>query len=109
MTSAFDRVANVTASTKRPPAVSSGKRGAPVAHLASLKCTPLDPVDAEIRQRVTVESPHELLQTFVDRAADILPGDLLVVMGKEYPIRSVADWGWGSSSYRHLVVEDLKT
>ena len=76
----FRLMANVTASTKRPPAISSGKRGAPVVHLSGLKCTPLDPVSSDIQQRVALNTPMELLQTFL------------------------AD----SSGFVHIVVEDLK-
>lgn len=105
---AFGKLATVTAQTKRAPAISGGKRGEMEFHLANFKCTPLDVVDAELRQRLTLDTPHELLQTFVDGNLDIREGDLLVVGGKEYPIRAVADWTWRGSVYRHLVVEDLK-
>jgi hypothetical protein len=63
---AMRRFTTVTASTKRSPAISGGKRGNPVAKLLGLKCTPLDPVDPEIRQRLALNTPHELLETFVD-------------------------------------------
>jgi len=106
----FARLASVTASTKRPPTISSGKRGAPATNVASLKCTPLDPVDAELRQRLALDTPHELLQTFVDNGVDIVEGDLLVVGSTEYPIRSVGDWYWSplSADYVRLILEDLK-
>ena len=107
-TPAFDNMASVTASTKRPPAVSSGKRGAPVENVASLSCTPLDPVDPELRQRLGLDTPHELLQTFVDDGVDIVEGDILVVSSTEYPIKAVGSWTWQSTSYVHLVLEDLK-
>ena len=74
------RLATETASTKRPPAVVAGKRGAPVTLLASIQCTPLDPADPEIRQRLALETPHELLQTFVN----------------------------GGDVFYHLIVEELK-
>jgi len=106
----FARLASVTASTKRPPAISSGKRGAPAENVASLKCTPLDVVDQELRQRLALDTPHELLQCFVDNGVDIVEGDLLVVGSTEYPVRAVGDWYWGplSANYRHLILEDLK-
>jgi len=56
----------VTASTKRQPAISSGKRGTPVTKLTGVKCTPLDPVDPELRNRLELDTPHELLQTIAD-------------------------------------------
>jgi hypothetical protein len=106
----FDLMASVTASTKRPPAFSGGKRGAAATNISSMKCTPLDPVDSEIRERLGLMGPMELLQTFCDDGLDIIEGDILVVSGTEYPIRSVADWYWSAdaANYLHLVVEELK-
>jgi hypothetical protein len=62
----FPILATVTASTKRPPAMSGGKRGAPVAQIASMKCTPLDTVNAEVAKRAGLDTPMNLLQTFCD-------------------------------------------
>lgn len=106
----FRRFATVTASTKRAPAISGGKRGTPVTEIASLRCTPLDPVDAELRQRLSLETPHELMQTFVDGALDVVEGDILTVGGVDYPIRAVENWTWRhqGSDFRRLILEDLK-
>ena len=101
------RFLTVTASTKRAPAISSGKRGTPTTNVSSLKCTPLDPVEPEVRQRLALNTPHELMETFT-LETDIREGDLLVVSSTEYPIRTCAEWVWGSETFRHLVVEDLK-
>lgn len=76
----FKRMANVKASTKRPPAVVAGKRGAAITKLTGLKCTPLDPVSPEIQKRVALDTPMELLQTFIT----------------------------DNQGFVHLVVEDLK-
>lgn len=104
-------MATVAASTKRPPAKSSGKRGDPPTNLSALSCTPLDPVDAELRARIGLRGAMELLQTFVEGGLDIQEGDILVVGSTEYPIRSVGEWNWPAdgTDYLHLVVEDLKT
>ena len=67
-------------STKRPPSLSSGKRGVPAEKLTGLTCTPLDPVMPEVRQRLALNTPHELLETFVSNG----------------------------SEYLHLILEDLK-
>lgn len=104
----FGAAATITASTKRSPSASAGKRGAPTTFIASLSCTPLDPVDPETRQRLAINTPHELLQTFVDAGLDILEGDILVVDGVDYPIRSAAQWAWRNSEFVHLVIEHLK-
>lgn len=104
----FVRVATITAETKRSPVVASGKRGAPATYLAEIEVTPLDPLDPETRQRLALETPHELLQTFVDGGVDVVEGDLLVVDGREYPVRYAAKWLWRGSSFVHLALEDLK-
>jgi len=62
----MSRLLSVTASTKRSPAVSGGKRGAPATHLTRVRCMPLDPVDADLAQRMGLNTPHELLQTVAD-------------------------------------------
>lgn len=109
-TASFARMATVTASTKRSPAVSGGKRGAPATNIASLSCTPLDPVDPDLRQRLALETPHELLQTFVAGGLDIREGDVLVVGSQEYPIKACGDWWYRpeEADYVRLIVEDLK-
>ena len=72
----------------------------------------MDPVDsalnADLRQRLALNTPHELLQSFVEADLDIERGDMLVVGSAEYPIRSCQEWAWRGTVYRHLVVEDLK-
>lgn len=63
----FSRFASVTASTKRAPAASAGGLvTAAAASIASLKCTPLEPVDSETRQRLLLNTPMTISQTFVD-------------------------------------------
>lgn len=52
-------MASVTAGTERT------KKGEPSPLLSGLKCTPLDPVDPDLRRRMALETPHELLQTFL--------------------------------------------
>ena len=109
MSFAFDRMANVVASTKRSPALSLGKRGSPTVYLASLSVTPIDPLDPNLRNRLALESPHELLQSFVGGNPDIKEGDVLVVGSSEYPIKAVADWAWeGDDVFLVLVLEGLK-
>ena len=108
--STFGLLASVTASTKRAPTISSGKRGAAAENLASLKCTNLFPVDPEIRQRMILKTPNELLEAWVEGGLDILEGDILVVGSTEYPIRAVAEWYWpeDDANYLHLILEELK-
>lgn len=64
---AFRRMARVTATTKRSPTLSgTGTRGAMTTLLTGLHCTPLDPVDPELRSRLKLNTPHELLETYLD-------------------------------------------
>lgn len=104
----FTKLATVSASTRRPPAVSGGKRGVPATHVVSLMCTPLDPASSELVPQRLLETPMELLQTFVDNSVDIIEGDVLVVGTTEYPIRYVGDWAWRNTTYRYLLIEKLK-
>ena len=110
MSSSFDRLATVTATTKRASAPVQGKTSAPVVYLAKVKCLPLDPVNAELRKRLGLDTPHELLQTRVDGGLDIREGDTLTVAGVDYPIRACEDWTWPPTvkAFRRLVVEELK-
>lgn len=108
---AFALFATVTASTKRRPDAASGLIGAAAEKIASLKCLPLDPVDAELRQRIPrLAGKEELLETFVQAGLDIIEGDILVVSSTEYPIRAVEDWYWPGDKldYLRLVVEQTK-
>jgi hypothetical protein len=101
------RFLTVTASTKRAPVIAGGKRGVAVTQVVALQCTPLDPVDPNLKQRLALNTPHELLECFTE-ATGILEGDFLVVGTESYPIRSCAEWTWRATVYRHLVIEDLK-
>lgn len=60
------RFLRVTASTKRQPALGSGVYGEMTTKLTDVKCMDLDPVDAELRGRLLLDTPHELLQTVAD-------------------------------------------
>lgn len=112
MSSSFARKCTVTAATKRSPSLTAGKRGEPVPHLASLRCTPLDPTDQQARddvyrRRPQLQSSASLLETFTAET-DFREGDLLIVNGQEYPIRIVNVWEWRGATFRHLIVEELQ-
>ncbi len=107
---AFAKEATIACSTKRSAVNSNtSKAPTPAPYLANLKCTPLDPVFDDIRERAMVETPYVMLQTFIEGDRDILPGDALVVGGKDYPIKSCVKWDWRGSRYLHLQLEDLKS
>ena len=105
----FSKMATVTASTKRPPTISGGKRGSADTNISSLSCLPLDPLDPDIANLFGIETPHELLQTFVDNGLDIRENDVLVVSSVEYKIRAVAEWDWRGADFLHLTLEEIKT
>lgn len=88
--------------------MTGGLRGTAVVSVASLACTPLDPVDPEIRQRLGLEGPHEVLETFVAGTYDIREGDLFTYASTDYPIRAAEYWKWKGSAYLRLILEDLK-
>jgi len=108
--SSFARLATVSASTKRSGGISGGLEAAYAVQIASLKCLPLDPVAPELAQEFEGLSFRELLQTSVEGGLDIKEGDLLVVGGNEYPIKSVANWTWppDAKDYLTLVLLDRK-
>lgn len=85
----------------------AGKQGPPAPHLADVRCTPLDPLDADIRERLGLQTPHTLRQCLTE-SSDIQHGDVLVVGGREYPIKAVEAWTWRGGTYRLLVVEELQ-
>ena len=103
----MQRFMTLRADVLRSPPVTDGRRGVPEQHLTNIPCTPLDPVEPDLRERLGLRTPHELLQTFMGDV-DVREGDILVVNGQEYPIRSCAEWEWRGETFRHLIVEDLK-
>ena len=113
MTSAsFTRMASVTASTKRPPAISAGGvRGAAVTELTGVRCLPLATVSAELGARLKLNAPFESKSTVVDGALDIREGDTLVVDGVSYAVQAVEEYPWppwATGAFRRLVVKELK-
>ena len=104
-------LASETASVKRAQIV-GGKRGAPVVVLTGLICTPLYPADPgqanNLLQRLKLETPYRLMETFVAGHHDIQSGDTLVVGGDEYTVRAAAEWAMPGASrkFTHLTVEE---
>jgi len=108
----LDGFATVACATKRSPAFSGSKRGSPAAYLTGLYCTPLDPLDPNIRFQPGLRLPIETLQTFLDGNPDIEANDLLTVGGVDYLVQSVAEWTWDeggtSDTVLQLIVEQVK-
>jgi hypothetical protein len=115
MTSAtFTRVATVTASTKRPPAFSSGKAGAPVTNLASLSITrPVTPSNArELEQSLNLDTLMTVKVCYAQGNLDIKTGDTLVIASGDFagtfPIRIVQMYGFGTDIRKELTIEVSK-
>jgi len=106
----FSHRATATASTKRPPAISSGKRGLPSSNLSSFAITPLVPISAATQQRLVLGSPMELQEAFTDGDRDIEKGDVLVTpasTGREYPIRFVEKFSFGKGVRMQIIIEKV--
>lgn len=105
-------LATETASIKRA-LIAGGKRGAPQIVLDGLRCTKLFPADAgavnNLVQRLKLDAPGRILETFVLGNPDIRAGDSLVLDGDAYTVRAVADWTMPSASRKfvHLTVEEI--
>lgn len=101
------RFLTITASTKRPPALASGKRGDAVAFLTSVACGPLDPFNEELALRDVLQTPHTLRATFVGIDTDIASGDVLTVAGVDYPVRIVEAYAAQGpiANFKRVVVE----
>jgi len=54
------------ADIKRSPSMAGGKRGVPALHLTGVRSTPLLPATAEILQRQDLQTPHTLMQVYLD-------------------------------------------
>ena len=107
-TASFDRLASVAASTKRQGPVVNGLAGAMATQIASLTCTPLDPVTPEIAQTAGLEVWVGLKQCMVDGDLNIANGDQFIVGSVTYKVRAVADYDWGSDVTSLLILEELK-
>lgn len=107
MTASFARMATATASTKRNPAAVGGKRGAPVAHLASLDILPLMPVSAQIADYYRLNSPRESYVTYTAGAVDVLEGDVMTVAAVDYRVEAASPWP-GDNAYTEIILLRVK-
>ncbi|MCL4867757.1 MAG: hypothetical protein KJ063_02215 [Anaerolineae bacterium] len=90
-------LAGMIASSKRPPALSGGKVGSPLPHLAQVQIVPLLPVGAELVEEAQLKSAREGKMTYAfaddqNRLPDICEGDLLIIGEIEYPVKMVKEW-----------------
>ena len=113
MTSAsFALRATTTASTKRSPALASGKVGAAVEHIASFKCyPPVQLSDPALASHFATKATSLIYETFAQDGLDIVEGDFLVLNDLDNPIRGVNSYPWpGPGGNRlHIIFEEVQT
>ena len=112
-----------TASTKRPPTVSSGKRGVPAAHLSGVSITPLMPASEAVQQHPALQSSAtEIWETYtyshahtdddesVTQLPDINAGDIMTVDSTDYDVLYVGDWpaAGGVDAYLMIALQEVK-
>jgi len=119
------KLADQTYSTKRPPAMSSGKRAVPAANLTGVKCTAIMPMIGDSDKNalfsqdglvVEMWETYAQYQTHTDSGSsvtqvpDIKEGDVLTVGSKDYYVRRVDNWpaAGGLLAFIRVVVEEAK-
>lgn len=103
----------VTASTKRNADLGGNRKGAPVAHLTSLRITPLWPLSGDTVRLLDLNSPREMKECYhVPSGTAVLPDvkerDILTVNGTDYPIEYVSEWTDNAIPCLHIVVGEVK-
>ena len=86
----------------------TGKKFTDVENLTSVKCSYPYPISGELKLRMGLDTPHEILEIFT-MAVDIEAGDILVYGGIEYPIKAVEKWPRGNGRFLRLMLEELRT
>jgi len=110
----FARIATETASTKRPPAISSGKGAAPATQITSLKCTrPVTPSNVhQLEQALNLDTLMTVKVCYVQDNLDIITGDVLIIAAGDYagtfPVRLVNKYGFGADVRKELTIEVAK-
>jgi len=105
-TPSFAKLATTSASTKRNPAISGGKIGAPVANLTGLSIVPLAPVSGEYVEKYKLESPRRSYVTYIEGSQDISVKDLLTISGSDYEILAVSPFT-DPFLYQEILVEEI--
>ena len=101
---AIDKLASVSASTKRNPAPVGGKIGSPTTNLTGLSVLSPMPVTPEIKEIYEIKSPRETFVTYIEGSPDIVEGDILVISSTEYHIKAVGGWK-ASPAFLELIIE----
>lgn len=95
----------------RIPTVSGGKSTDAVSHLSEVRCTPLVPLNNEVALRNGIDAPGSSKVTYIDSDLDVRAGDVCVVDGKHYPIRTAGRYDMALHAYAllELVLAEPKT
>lgn len=102
--------------TKRLTVSGTGQSSALATNLTGVSTSEFMPVSAEIRTRLMLDTPNELMQVFCGDAVDLKVGDYIrplnsqiVPSAVDYPVRAVERWPWATGqTFKMAVVEDLK-
>ena len=104
MTISFAKLASVTASTKRIPTIASGKIGARVVNVVSLKCTPIDPLSPNYEDVDVLDAHVQLYVTYCESTTDIQQGDEFIVGSVSYTVKSAENWTFAGSTYLQVIL-----
>jgi len=92
--------------------VSGGKHGPPEAHLTTgVPCLPVMPVVEQVAAALQINTPFEVMETYVDDDIDVEEGDYATIDGLEYEVFAVGDWPWVSQqtiAFKHLILRQVK-
>ena len=105
MTASFQKMATVTASTKRSSKV-GGKYGEPLTVLTGLKIIPLSPATAEQVIKYNIAAPVQPLVTYVEGSEDVRLDDYMTVGSQDYLIAGVGEWS-DALTFREIVIDRI--
>lgn len=100
----------VDATLKRNAAmnISTGVKGAAYV-VTTFKTTHADPIDDKIAERFGLEAPVQYLVAYTHGDYDIRHGDILVLSGREYPIKGLGVYPdrIGVESTYEMILENM--
>lgn len=113
--SSFSRSAFIQATLKAPGEIVNGKRSGVMTDVATVFILPLMPASNETVNRVQLQTPTDLLETYFEASAGLQAkeGFVLSVSGVLYPVKDLSAWPYevrpnnGLRTYQ-IVVEDLR-
>ena len=112
ISNSMKRMMRYTVSTKRRPAAdANGKQGVPVTHLASLKTTPIDPLNTDefhnLILRYNIQEPYRLFGCYCETTEDVAIGDIIVWNGREFLLKGCGIWDDGAETLYEMVLSEM--